>query len=480
VKNEEYQILLESIARKYSVKPSKVADFPHLEIAAIFLAYCNNYFLRENGKLAFVLPRSFFNASQHDNTRSGRAKGFKINQIWDLANISPLFRIPACVLFTEKANDTDKRTIPANGLKSLSLKGNLPHHNCNYLIARENISESPALLYYSLQGNSSAFSTIKHKKQSKLNPYKSKFKQGATIVPRTFYFIELCQDIPDDFKDSILNIKTANDIKPDAKDPWKKIDFSGRIESRFIFRTALSKSILPFALLKPNLVTLPISIEIDNVGNKYLKLFSADEIMDEGYLNASRWFRNAENIWNIHKTEKSKNMSARGRLDFQKGITDQNLNAPYLVLYNSSAKDANATLLKRATLDLEFIVESVAYVLYTAEENEAYYLTTILNSTAPNKLMKDFQAKGLFGARHVHKKILDVYFPKFDQNNEDHHKLVKLGKTCHEKTDLFLKSNPPNQPLNSVNLGRLRLDIKKNLNVEIEEIDLIVTQIERF
>src|SRR5438067_2198535 len=83
---------------KYNIKPDKVANFPHLEIAAIFLAHCTNYFLKENGKLAFVMPRSLFSADHHDNTRSGKAKGFKLTNIWDLKDVNPLFRIPSCVL----------------------------------------------------------------------------------------------------------------------------------------------------------------------------------------------------------------------------------------------------------------------------------------------------------------------------------------------------------------------------------------------
>ena len=63
---------------------------PHLEIAAIFLSALRNYFLNDIGKIAFVLPRSFFSADHHDNTRSGKAKGFKLNQIWDLM-MSPPF-----------------------------------------------------------------------------------------------------------------------------------------------------------------------------------------------------------------------------------------------------------------------------------------------------------------------------------------------------------------------------------------------------
>ena len=80
----------------------KGANFPHLEIAAIFLSYCTNYFLKEEGKLAFVLPRSFFSADHHDNTRSGKAKGLKLTDIWDLQEVHPLFRIPSCVLFLKK------------------------------------------------------------------------------------------------------------------------------------------------------------------------------------------------------------------------------------------------------------------------------------------------------------------------------------------------------------------------------------------
>jgi SAM-dependent methyltransferase len=76
IKNEEYQNQLNALADKYNVKPVRVANFPHLEIAAIFLSYCSSYFLKENGEIAFVLPRSFFSADHHDNTRSGKAKGF--------------------------------------------------------------------------------------------------------------------------------------------------------------------------------------------------------------------------------------------------------------------------------------------------------------------------------------------------------------------------------------------------------------------
>lgn len=41
---------------------------------------------------------------------------------------------------------------------------------------------------------------------------------------------------------------------------------------------------------------------------------------------------------------------------------------------------------------------------------EAYFVAAIFDSIAPNEMMKDFQSRDLFGARDIHKKILDIYF----------------------------------------------------------------------
>jgi hypothetical protein len=475
VKNEEYQNILNALAEKYKVKPDKVANFPHLEIAAIFLSYCTSYFLKPEGKLAFVLPRSFFSADHHDNTRSGTAKGFKLTNIWDLQQIQPLFRIPSCVLFAEKA--TTKRNLPATGQNGITFTGNLPAHNCNLVAASAKITEEEVKWFYSKQGNSTAFSNKKTKAQTKVNPYKAKFKQGATIVPRTFYFVQLTQEMPPDFEDRIINLKTADAVQPDAKAPWKGMDFNGKIESQFIFRTALSKSILPFALYKPALVILPITIEKNLSNKKVIKLHSATELMKQGFLNASRWFTNTENVWKIHRTEKNAIISSEDYLNWQNKITEQKLDLKYLVLYNASAKDANATIVERDKLDLEFIVESKGYVFFTDIIDEAFYLTSILNSTVPNLLMKDFQTKGLFGARDVHKKILDIYYPTYDAANETHIQLAALSKAAHEKASNYLVANPPQQELSAIHLGKLRTNIKKYIVTEMKEIDKLVKKV---
>jgi hypothetical protein len=131
----------------------------------------------------------------------------------------------------------------------------------------------------------------------------------------------------------------------------------------------------------------------------------------------------------------------------------------------------------RDKYDLEFIVESKAYWLVTSRLGEAYYLSAILNSSITNEMMKDFQTRGLFGARDVHKKILDIYFPRYDETDEVHIKLAELSEQAHKKAAKYLENNQPQKELTANHLGRLRLNIKKHLGSEMKEIDKLVKKL---
>jgi len=91
--------------------------------------------------------------------------------------------------------------------------------------------------------------------------------------------------------------------------------------------------------------------------------------------------------------------------------------------------------------------------------------------------MKDFQTKGLFGARDVHKKILDIYFPIFDAGDEGHTRLAEYGRVCHEKVAKYMETNPPTRELMPLTLGKLRLDIKAYLSEELSQIDKPVKKV---
>jgi len=470
IKNKDYAGLLRVLADKYNVMPERTANFPHMEIAAIFLAHCSSYFLNRNGKIAFVLPRSFMSADHHNKTRSGKSKGFTVNEIWDLDRVQPLFRVPSCVLHAKR---TPLSNIPdEKGINGKVFQARFKKHNSKLCEIIDKMQIVDCKHYYSKLGESSAYTPFKIKIKQQLCYYKDKFRQGATIVPRGFYFIDLNQDYPDDFENRTLNIRSNPKLKKDAKKPWDNIDLEDRIESRFIFKTALAKNILPFTLHNTELVVLPVKLD----ENKKIYLYSWEELKSQGYLYAADWFRKVENLWNTLKTEKNKNITYLQYLNWISKLSKQDLNSRYLIIYNASAKDANSILISRKNFDLEFIVDVKSFWFGTNSLMEGYFLVSLLNSDTSNELIKAFQSRGLFGARDVHKKILDIPFPKFDKNNNIHLELSDLGKECSFKARKYAKKNFTAE-LSGLALGKARLEIKKHLTKEMEIINKLVKKL---
>jgi hypothetical protein len=74
----------------------------------------------------------------------------------------------------------------------------------------------------------------------------------------------------------------------------------------------------------------------------------------------------------------------------------------------------------------------------------------------------------------VNKKILDIYFPQFNEKSKVHLQLAELSQQTHEKAQAYMKAYPPQQQLSAIHLGRLRVEIKKHLREEMKEMDELV------
>lgn len=469
IKSKKYQDMLLKQAETYRLVP-KIADMPHLELAAIFLAHSAYYFLATGGKIAFVLPRSFLTASHHSNTREGRSRGFAIKSIWDLKGVSPLFRIPACTIIAEKAEAPPGK--PKAPIPGLSIKGRLNNTDSSWAEAEDKLSFEKVEWNLVTLGANNAFSTDKTSRRTltTVNEYKDKFMQGATIVPRNFYFVELTQEKPKNWNDRQVTVKSSSDARHEAKEPWKSLPpLEGRMDTCFLFRTALSKNILPFGYMDLPLVALPI--QISRHTHKPV-LLDSKELKREGYLEASEWFNKVEEQWIKHRTEKNAKMTSLNYLNWADKLTLQEMDKKYVVLYTASAKDANAVVLKRKDLDLDFLVESISYWYATSNYEEANYLASFINSNYANHAIKDFQASGLFGPRHIHKKILDVPLPLYDNSNADHREISDISMECHEKTGKILQKRKED-----CNVGLLRSEIRRIIIKELEEIDILLKNI---
>jgi hypothetical protein len=483
VTNGEYQALLKQLSDAYTVTPLAKANMPHLEIAAIFLAHAVNYFLKSSGQLAFVMPRSLLSADQHENARQGLIEGIRLTQVWDLEGVSPLFRVPSCVLFAvPSAEKQPGRSIPASGLPGLSFSGKLPRFQVHWSEAATKLAEQTRRWYYSrLQGGRGApRSALTAQAMEGLvgtNAYASRFSQGATIVPRNFFFVEIDQKVAkgEDLRDRVVALRTSAAAEREAKKPWKGQLLKGRSEGTLLFRTAISRNVIPFALVDPPLVLLPVVLDVDGNGREKFKVLSAEGLLERGLRYGSAWFFEAETRWNKSKTDKNREMatSLAQYLDWQNKLSEQSPKARYVVLYTSSATDASATVIDRRTFDHPFIVDHKTYWCECTSEAEAHYLSAYVNSGYANEMIKEFQSRGLFGPRDIHKLIVKLPFPKYQQGDAVHDALSALGKACAELASKFVRSIAV-QDLEARALGRVRATLRDQLEPQFEQIDLIV------
>ncbi len=76
----------------------------HMEMATLFFVRCLDLYLRDNGMIGFVMPRSIFSADQHDAFRRGsvaRVK-YQFKLVIDCEGVEPLFYVPTCAIIARK------------------------------------------------------------------------------------------------------------------------------------------------------------------------------------------------------------------------------------------------------------------------------------------------------------------------------------------------------------------------------------------
>ncbi|MCS6919202.1 MAG: N-6 DNA methylase, partial [Fimbriimonadales bacterium] len=228
IRRRDYQERLRELAYHYQLLSRKDSHlFTQTELATIFFAFCANHYLAEGGTLAFVMPRSVLTgAKQHVLFRQQYVATAK--QVIDCEQVSPLFNVPACTILWQKTARKPRKQIPC-----LLLSGTLPSRN-ESLDSVLRVANSPLTMrrsHYTLPAITNG------------SPYLARVKQGATLVPRNFWFVRrppeariLTQDTP--------YVQTDPRVNAQAKAPWKGIRIEKRIEARFLYATLLSDDLL--------------------------------------------------------------------------------------------------------------------------------------------------------------------------------------------------------------------------------------------
>lgn len=351
----------------------------------------------------------------------------------------------------------------------MEYRGTLPGRDLPWTNAKEYLSTANGNLRLIYLGNRTALSTQNGwTKPNKQSSYSKQFHQGATIVPRNVYFIEFIELVKKIDAPQLYSVKTDEEQAKNSKPPYDKVRLQGQIEGRFIGYAALSRHVLPFLVLPPSLVTLPI---FEKEGGLF-EILTAKELNLKGYRYAAKWYSKAEQIWNEMRGAKAESQDLYDRLDYQRELTTQSLHTKNIVLYNAAGTHLAAAYLDATTLDSWFVVEHKLYWFPCKSAEEGYYLTSILNSSVADEIIKPFQTLGLLGERDIEKKVLELPIPAFSGTNSSHLKLAKLGKEATQE------ASPIVQGLSETrSLGLKRKAVRESLSGIIQQIDLLVNKI---
>ncbi len=352
----------------YAIAPASQKLMTQMELATVFLVHTLSTFGRDRARLGFVMPRSVLSADQHAPLRERTYRApVVIEGYWDLVEVAPVFKVPSCVLFATKSPVSPGTSYV---LPALEWAGRLSERDAPWPEAEPHLRTTKASARVTYLGSRSALTTGKGKAGvSAPSSYEGRFRQGATLVPRSLYFVKLRESNGTVKPDKVYSAETDPEQALQAKPPYGDVRMKGEVEGCFLFSTALSRHVLPFALLEPAIVVLPL-VEVDG----RLEMRTADRLRKDGYREFAGWMSRAERIWAEKRKGKAEKQSVYERLDYNAELTEQSLRERHLVLYNAAGTNLAATRVDRHVLPLPFVVEHKLYWAAIDDDREANYL----------------------------------------------------------------------------------------------------------
>ncbi len=463
-----YQAFLkEEITEHYGLLVGRPELLTHMELGTLFFVRCADFYLRDGGRIGFVLPKSIFVADQHHAFRQGNhAARLRLSEVWDLEGVRPLFNVPASVAFAEKSPKETEWPLAGR-----SVTGQLEARNVPPDEAAEHLTEAKTQYWLSIKGTRSYFSEKKEKPIAEGSPYRERFADGAAIYPGSFYFVILDKSggLGIDPKNPYL--RTDPHSSEVAKEKYKEVVLQGNVEAEFLYLTLLARDLVPFGHLPFRTVVLPITWKADGYA-----ILTAEQARKQGYIGLAEWMARVESLWEEKRGEKAGRASIYEWLDYRRKLTSQK-RGRYTVVYPKSATylccgvvdGSSASEEIREGPQSRFLVDHVLYYADTDVPEEAYYLSAVLNSPTADHAIKPLQTRGDFGPRDIHKKIWELSIPSYDGGNADHKKLASLGADCNREVAKLLDSLPAK--LREGSLGRLRNVVREAVAEQLKEID---------
>lgn len=409
IQRTDYQDEVKSLYSYYGlIEAGDVNLFTQMDLSSLFFAHARDRYLKKDGILAFVMPRSVLTGAKQHRLFQRQ----DISRILDVKDVVPLFNVPAAVLILSPG-DAAQQDIPTKSYRGRFDKHELP------------LSEAEPALRVEDTVTRFVDSAVR-------SPYHNLFAQGASLVPRNLCFVRT-------FGPAAVTVETDPDLDKAAKAPWKGIRLWGTVGNIYLFGALLSKHLLPFGFQKLNLVVLPARLNAE--GKLEMRNEIMDILRDRRVQDVDGWFKELFDTWEQHKKSK---MTFSERLNYHNYLTRQGIRDRYRVIYNSSGShiascvlDVDIDPLRLSRRPVQgIVIDSTCYHYTAPTEIEAHYLCALLNAPVVNERIKSHQPEGLWGARHIQRTPFEANdIPLFDETDTDHLELANLSQAAHAKID---------------------------------------------
>ena len=371
------------------------------DLSDLFVARAVEQYLKPMGSFTFVMPFAVLSRRQYSGFRTGNWSGKEVVVKAELSGAEsfasvepPIFGMPPCVISGTKGASSSR--LPE---MALMWAGTIPNEHLDWASVLEHlVSTQDSVLTASDTDES---------------PYKARFRQGATVVPRFLVTVDEVSNSRIGVTAGSVRVRSARSAN--EKPPWKSLpQLKGVVEKRFVRSMHLGATVLPFRASDPQLAMIPA------VGGQLID--GSMDRLDE-FPGLAKWWREAEKLWEKHKTKRTQ-LTLLERLNFHNELQKQFPVPRQRIVYTKSGN-------RLAACRIDSRDAIIDHTLYWAAVNsvaEGRYLAAILNSNAVQDKVEPLMSQGQFGKRHVDKYVFAAAFPIFDPENDAHTQLVQLAK----------------------------------------------------
>ena len=419
---------------------------PHQDIATLFYTRCAELYAKPQTIIGMVMPHSALRTGQHLKWRGGNYKrtggrnapniglNFRVHEPWDLDNVVPdFFPMPASVVFAQYTGAGQGTALAPATVQ----------------VWRGNWEEN-------YPGITTTTETLHHDDGKFKSPYAELSSQGPTITDRRLFFVE------EIVTTAMIPAANTTNVKPRLGDQ-DKIAYEGQlnklegvVSNDHLFDVYLGECIAPYVALDPLKAALPVhrptmtmplnhsECKADKHSACRLDVESLHQSMRRRWNIADGMFQEAhENqvIKDLYSNLNHLNKLTSQLEYLQAAITGE---GTMRIAYTQSGQPTAAII-----RDHHAIVDRKLYQTLCRSEDEAHYVTAILNSNElaarANSFCTSNWAKKI---RDFEKHGWKLPIPRYEANDSLHASLSKLGKTAEQECqDLIdqsgIMSNPP-------------------------------------